>query len=431
MEAAVAATEKTSLLRKQAFAAAATLLGAAPVAAATEAWTWDASILRYTESDRITVIEPQVGVRRDFANEHALSILATVDTISGSTPLGTLPHTQNTAPNTITGPSGQLVSPEVGKVPTTEMSDTRISLNTTYEKPVGPDSRAVMSGTVSKERDFLSLGAGYTWNRDFNQKRTTLSLGLSPEFDIISPNGGLPLSYSTNLAAGEIDGRRSTKYVIGGLLGLTQVISRRTLMQWNYSPTYENGYLNDPYKLLSLVNAQGDPLSAIHERRPGSRLQHSFFWLTRYNFTGKDVFSLGLRYFADDWGIRSQTIDFTYRWQYHERRFLEPRVRYYHQTAADFFRVGLLNGAPRPDSASADYRLSSIDGVTFGARMGWTLKNESELILRAEFYSQTGDDRPSSAIGAQRSFNLFPTLHATILQIAYQFQPAKLWRKAK
>jgi len=286
-----------------------------------------------------------------------------------------------------------------------------------------------LGAEVAKEHDFLSAGANFTLNHDLNQKNTTLSFGLSPEYDIVTPNGGLPLAYGTQHGPNEFEGRHKDKYLVGGLLGLTQVINRRMLMQWNYSPTYENGYLNDPYKLLSLVNAQGDPLSAIHEKRPGSRLEHSFYWLTRYNFREHDVFSLGLRYFNDNWGIRSQTIDFTYRWQYHERRFLEPHVRYYHQTAADFFQVGLLNGPPLPNFASADYRLNAIDGVTFGVRLGWTLRNESELILRAEYYTQTGEDRPNSAIGAQKAFDLFPTLQATILQIEYKFEPAKLWKK--
>jgi hypothetical protein len=443
----VAVTDKKELLRKRAMAAAATLLGAASSAQAGKAppilpvsqpvepmpseagWTWDTSFMQYNESDRISVSEPQIGVRRDSGEGRSLTILATVDTISGATPLGTLPLTPNTAPNTITSASGRAVNPDIGKVPTSEMSDTRIALSGSYERPAGSASTEVIAGNVAKEHDFLSLGGSYTWNCDLNQKNTTLSFGLSPEYDVVTPNGGLPLAYGTLHAPDEIEGRQKTKYLVGGLVGLTQVINRRTLMQWNYSPTYENGYLNDPYKLLSLVNTIGDPLSAIHEKRPGSRLEHSFYWLTRYNMREQDVFSLGLRYFTDNWGIRSQTIDFTYRWQYHERRFLEPHVRYYHQTAADFFRVGLLNGQPLPDQASADYRLSAIDGVTFGVRCGWTLQNGSELILRAEYYTQTGEDRPNSAVGFQKAYDLFPTLNATILQVEYKFQPARFFAK--
>lgn len=422
-------------------AAAAALLGGSPLAQAAKPtepaepvsspkhWTWDTSFMSYSESDRIKVFEPQIGVRRDFGDERALTVLATVDTISGSTPLGTLPATQNTAPNTVTNASGRAYNPAIGKVPTEHMMDTRIALNSSYERPLGQSLGGIFGGQVAKEKDFLSLGGNGTLNRDFNQKNTTFSVGFSPEYDVVTPHGGLPQAYGTQFSAGEFDGKEKSKYLLGGLVGLTQVLSRETLMQWNYSPTYENGYLNDPYKLLSLVNAGGDPVSTIHEKRPGSRMEHSFYWLTRHTMLGQDVFSLGLRYYADNWGIHSQTIDFTYRWQYHEKRFLEPHVRYYHQTEANFFRVGLPNGGGLPEAASADYRLSAIDAVTFGVRLGWILQNGSQLTLRAEYYTQKGESRPSSAIGAQRAFDLFPTLDASILQIDYTFDPAKLFPK--
>src|ERR1051326_976337 len=93
-EADVVATESLKRLRKRAAAAAATLLSAAPAAQAAKAaapptplspadhWTWDTSFMQYSESERITVYEPQVGVRHDYVDGQALSILATVDTIS-------------------------------------------------------------------------------------------------------------------------------------------------------------------------------------------------------------------------------------------------------------------------------------------------------------------------------------------------------------
>lgn len=420
-------------LRQRLMAATATLLGATSIGhtatppKSADRWTWDTSYTHYKESERISVSEPQIGVRRDFADDRSLSILATVDTISGSTPLGTLPMTANTSPATVTSASGRAVNPNIGRIPLSDMSDTRLTLATTYERPSSESSRSIYTGTASKEHDFISAGASYTRHQEFNQKNTTLSFGVAPEIDIVTPNGGLPYAYGGYQTPTEYERHGKTKYLVGGLLGISQVVNRKTFMQWNYSPTYENGYLNDPYKLISQVNNQGDPVNSIHEKRPGSRLEHSFYWLTRYNFHAQDVFSLGFRYFADDWGIRSSTLDFSYRWHYHEKRFFEPTIRYYHQTSARFFRIGLRNAASLPDFASADYRLNELSAVTFGVRMGWVLKNGSELTLRADYYTQNGESSPRDAIGAQRAYDLFPTLHATILQITYSFEPQKLF----
>src|SRR5260221_5659242 len=121
----------------------------------------------------------------------------------------------------------------------------------------------------------------------------------------------MPVPVASRDCPGSIDGKRDTRSLLSGLAGLTQFIKRRTVMQFNYGLTHEHGDLNDPYKLLSLVNAQGDPLSAIYEKRPRKRTEQSFYWLTKYNIWDQDVFGIGFRYYVDDWGIHSQTIAFT------------------------------------------------------------------------------------------------------------------------
>jgi len=436
----VAATKRklgNKYLRKRAMAAASTLLGIAPAAQAAEKittndpWTFDTSFTRYSEAERITVLEPQISTKRDFSDNRSLSILVTVDSITGATPLGTLPATANTAPNTITSPSGHATNPIVGKIPLSHMTDTRFAMDTTWEQPLAPNYSGAFGINASKETDYIATGINSKIARDFNQKNTTLSIGIAPEIDVNDPNGGLPIAYAVPYVPGSIDGRRDTKWIISGLLGVTQTINRRLLMQFNYGLTTEHGYLNDPYKLLSLINEGGDPISAIYEKRPRERIEHSFYWLTRYNIWAKDVLGLALRYYSDDWGIRSQTLDFTFHRQRNDHFYWEPHVRYYHQSAADFYRLGLLTNQSLPEFASADLRLAEFNAVTFGLGFGYTLKNGTLLIARAEYYTQSGENRPREAVGAQKSFDLFPTLHAVILQLDYQFSPEKLWSRKK
>ncbi len=440
----MAATEKARLLRKRVTAAAFTLLGIPPILQAAQSnspnaqpldlsgqdrWSMDTSFLWYSESERVSVIEPQIGVRRDFSDNRSLNILVTVDSITGATPLGTLPATANTAPNTVTSASGRGTNPIIGKIPLSHFTDTRYSVDTSWQQPIGSEYTSVIGANASKETDYISLGANTKLARDFNEKNTTLSLGAAPELDISNPNGGLPVAYATVDAPGSIDGRRDEKLLLSGLAGITQVINRQLLMQFNFGLTYEHGYLNDPYKLLSLVNAQGDPISAIYEKRPGHRLEESYYWLTRYNIWANDVFSLGLRYYVDDWGIHSQTIDFSFRRQSNDRFYWQPHVRYYHQGAADFYHTGLLAVNPLPEAASADLRLAELVDVTFGLQVGYTLQNGSELVVRGEFFTQTGESRPNDAVGAQRAYDLFPTLYGSIVQVEYHFEPGRLWTK--
>jgi hypothetical protein len=435
----VAAT-KSSVLRQRAMAAAYALLGIVPAAQAQDKkvqppatpaadhWTYDSSFLYYNEAERISVLEPQFGVRKDYSDGRAFSILATVDSISGNTPIGTLPATANTA-NTVTGASGRNYQTTAGKTPLSYLRDTRVALDASWLRPLSQVSARQLGINGSMEKDFYSIGLNGKYLHDYNQKNTTLSLGLAPEFDIVSPSGGLPVGFATKDTPGSIDGSQNKKWLLSGLAGITQVINRKLLMQFNTGMTYEQGYLTDPYKQLSLVNAQGDPVFSIYEKRPTDRLEGDIYWLTRYNLYDKDVASLALRFYTDDWGIQSQTIDFTYRRQSTDRFYWQPHVRWYHQSAAGFFHVGLLNGAPLPDNASADLRLADLHGVTFGAQFGYLFHNNSELILRGEYYMETGESKPKEAIGAQRQYDLFPTLYATIVQLEYRFNPSTLFKK--
>ena len=46
------------------------------------------------------------------------------------------------------------------------------------------------------------------------------------------------------------------------MLGLTEVMTRRWLMQLNYSYDAQSGYQNDPYRIISVVDPiSGEPTS--------------------------------------------------------------------------------------------------------------------------------------------------------------------------
>ena len=48
----------------------------------------------------------------------------------------------------------------------------------------------------------------------------------------------------------------------------------------------------------------------------------------------------------DDWGVTSQTLDARYHWNFSPNSYLEPHVRYYTQSAADFYRTVMFADDP-------------------------------------------------------------------------------------
>ncbi len=124
---------------------------------------------------------------------------------------------------------------------------------------------------------------------------------------------------------------------------------------------------------------------------------------------------------TDDWSIASDAVEGRLRWNFGNGKYLQPHVRWYHQTAADFYHRWLVDGAAAPAHASADYRLGDMTTWTFGLMYGTPLSDGRELTLRAEYYRQTGDGHPAEAFGALRNFDLFPAVDAYIVQVGFNF----------
>ncbi|MFQ5588944.1 MAG: DUF3570 domain-containing protein [Nitrospiria bacterium] len=425
-EAVVGAIKKTRRLKSKLAAATLSLFGAATAASAGEfeGWDIDTSILFYQESDnRVTAFEPVINARKEFAGDRFANFKLVVDALTGATPNGATP---SDVPQTFTRPSGNgeyTIAP--GETPLDDtFIDTRVALSGSWTQPLDRLTKATVGANVSVEFDFKSIGLNGSVSRDFNQRNTTLTFGLAGEFDTIEPHGGVPTPFGVMAPAGTPqprDGQSDSRTVIDAIAGVTQVVNRQTLMQLNYSLSQSSGYHTDPFKLISRVDGgTGSTVDYVFENRPDNRMKHSLYWLTRYHLS-RDIIGASYRFFTDDWGILSHTLDLTYRWKLMPKHFLEPHVRYYQQSEADFYRVGVTNGAPLPAEASADYRLAEFKAITVGFTYGWDFRDESSLLVRLEYYMQDGNSSHDTAIGLQKNQDLFPDLQATIIQIQYAF----------
>jgi len=288
----------------------------------------------------------------------------------------------------------------------------------------------------SFEYDYTHLGLNGGLSRDFNNRNTTVSAGLAIGRDEWDPVGGTPIPFSPMLDVDDTGNKTGTetKDVVDAVLGVTQVISRNLLVQVNYSFSNSSGYLTDPYKVLSLVDGTtGDTLTRVpapgaegpshefrFERRPDDRTKHSIFTQAKYYMGGK-VLDASYRYMTDDWDIDSHTLDLRLRWPVGERSYLEPHLRFYTQSEADFYTISLVDGVQLPSFASADYRLGNFDAITAGLKYGWKTRGGSEMSVRAELYQQRGSIPGNLLIGNQVGRETYPDLDAIIVQFSYRF----------
>lgn len=417
--------------------------GVSPVQAQEEpAWDFNTALLYYGEGEnRVQDASLNMLATRRFVDDRSLTIGLAVDTLTGATPNGALPFS---SPQTFTGPSGRAYTTAPNELPLdASFRDTRYALNAGWTQPLGRLYTINAGLAGSSEFDYTHLGANLGLSRDFNNRNTTLSLGLAAGRDDIDPVGGtpIPLSAMPDSIDDEDDGGQlnrlggQSKDVFDVVLGVTQVVNRNLLFQFNYSFSDSSGYLNDPYKFLSVVDPiTGDPVPHTpapgsdgpsheyrYESRPDSRTKHSFYGQAKYYMNGK-VLDLSYRYMTDDWSIRSHTVEARYRWPLGDRSYLEPHLRYYNQNAADFYRISLVDGAAPLSYASSDYRLGEFDAITVGMKYGWKTRFGKEMSVRLEYYRQNGDAPSDQIIGNQANRILYPDLDAIIAQFTYRFE---------
>lgn len=401
-------------------AATCTLLGN-PVQAAENEWDVDSAVLLYSESDeRVSAFEPVISATRDLGDDESISMKLVIDSLTGASATGAVPSTMV---QTFTRPSGNgtyTVAPNETPLDDT-FKDTRVSYSMNWEKPIDRNNRRNLGFNVSKEYDFTSISANALWEHDTNQKNTTYAYGINLELDDIDPVGNVPEPLSAMLAQDK-GAASDSRSILDLLFGVTQVIDRSSLFQINLSLSEADGYLNDPYKFVSVVDASGEPIRQLFENRPDSRSRQSLFGKYKKMFTNRDIFTASYRFMTDDWGIDSNTFDFTYRFRLKEGYFIEPHLRLYQQSEADFYRYFLRDGEPVPAEVSADYRLGEMDATTAGVKFGKQINDQHVWSVRLEQYVQSGDSSPSEAFGQLAQQDLYPDVEATMIQFNYSFK---------
>jgi hypothetical protein len=389
-------------------------------------WSVDSALAYYQEEGRIRAIEPIVNVAKEFADGQELDLNATFDSLSGSSPNGAL--TSRVA-QTFASPSGKpshAYTTAPGELPVDpHYQDTRIAVGGNWTMPFTRIDQFSVGAKLSDEHDFFSATVNASIAHDFNEKNTTLSFGLSNEFDSLSPIGGAPIPGSDVALAEKTGGK--TKDGVGALLGVTQVMTKIWLTEFNVSVDRFKGYLNDPYKITSIVDSAGNTTGYVYESRPDQRTRKSAYWENRVGWSPRLTTALSLRYMSDDWGVRSDTAQLHLRWSMSGRnRYLEPTVRWYRQTAADFYTPFILStDKPITGYKSADSRLGPFHAMTYGLKFAQKLpglggRPESELSVRAEYYQQTFHER-MPAPGALQGLDLYPGLKAVLIQVGWRF----------
>lgn len=376
---------------------------------AADEWSVDGSYLSYVEAnDRVSVSKTLANFERTL-DDGKLTIGVVHDTMSGASPTGAIRSSDSLVTFTSASSSNGFSTSGSEDDALTQFTDTRLQLGATREQILTRDWTVNYGGVLSSENDYDSFGTTVGMKHEADNKLSSVNVGFAFTTDTIyrsSDNSTPdPLSdISRTQSFGE--GKRNT---YDALLGFTRILNRTTLAQANITVGYSEGYHSDPYKIISAADENDRIIANFHESRPDARLRTTLFGKLVHELANTDhSINLSYRLYQDDWGIQSHTIDTRYHHTLTARQYIEPHIRLYHQSAADFYARkidvdGSLNPLlPEDGIVSADYRLDELSSVTTGIKYGFKFSPDLDLRLRAEylqqFYSQSDFDTNDAVI---------------------------------
>lgn len=221
-----------------------------------------------------------------------------------------------------------------------------------------------VGGGISTERDYESRFGSLAGRLDFNQKLTSLNLGLSytnSDTNAILDHDATPYIYDTSAGLraynsistnSQIELEGGNKVLTGNrqdwaaTLGLTQVLNKNALIETGVGYTRSTGYLANPYKAVetAFINPgqTGEILTGfaigLLEKRPDARDQLTAnMRYVQYIEDLDAAVHFDYRFFHDDWGINAHTFEADWSQPLGNGWTVTPRIRYYSQDAADFY----------------------------------------------------------------------------------------------
>jgi len=210
-----------------------------------------------------------------------------------------------------------------------------------------------LSGGVyySDESDYTSLAPSAAIAWEFNERNTTLGMNYAEFFDDFHPQGEFSM-----------EGGKKRITSLGATVA--QTVSPLTLIGLTASYVKSWGNLGHPYN--PPMDANGVMLTeVVPDKKMGVAI--SAQWVQGF-FIGEALNSINLdsRSYADDWGLKSITLDAKWNYRVNEGTTIRFRGRYYYQTGTDF-ALPFYSGAET--FRTADIRFYPFTSYLAGIRL--------------------------------------------------------------
>lgn len=231
------------------------------------------------------------------------------------------------------------------------------------QQGIGENAAVAVNYYRSQEVDYRSNAAVLTYNQEFNQKNTTLTLRAQYNADLVGEI----------LETGDLVNQRKKTYT--GSLSLSQLLSPNTVMDVSYDVVIHKGFLSDPYRQVRMYDAAGAS-TLVDELHPRSRTRHAgAVKLSQFIVPIKASLIGSYRYYFDSWKVRSHTGEVKFNKYILNDLIFGVDYRYYTQTGASFYKDRYSGSYDVATTfRTSDYKLKPFTSNNFGFTLTYLLR---------------------------------------------------------
>ncbi|MEZ5510995.1 MAG: DUF3570 domain-containing protein [Gammaproteobacteria bacterium] len=256
-----------------------------------------------------------------------------------------------------------------------QVSSASIDVVTTASPYTEERTEYTLSGDYLLNKTIISAGMTTSTENDYDAN--TWFFGISQDFFGDLSTLALSYSYGADSVGMSTDETfdeeiRRQNYQISW----TQVVTKNLIMNLNYNIITDEGFLNNPYRSVRyLIDDENPAAGYLYEAElyPETHTSHAIAVRGRYYLPIRAAFLFEYRRFNDTWEINGYNLEFGYIQTFMEHWTAEARIRYYKQSAAEFYS-DLFNRAGEFQYRARDKELSDFTDTTFGLGISYEFK---------------------------------------------------------
>ena len=272
-------------------------------------------------------------------------------------------------------------------------------------------------------RQKTTISAGYSVSNESDYDANTISLGISQDMfgDLTTVSMGFSYGDNEVRQNGDpdfIETAQSRSYRVG----MTQVVTKKLVTSLAFENVTDDGYLNNPYRQVRYVDSSTiEGFNFQREVYPGTRTSNAFAVRANYYLDRRASVHTGVRFYNDNWGIESLTLELGYVTPYGENWVLDARFRYYDQPTGAEFYGDLFPFRDAQNYLARDKELSPFTSFSVGGgfsyhlgNRGWTMIERASLNLHVDWmyfdYADFRDLTQGGAVGEEPLYSFDATV---------------------